>query len=702
MTAERDTRYRIGIDVGGTFTKAALLDDVTHAIVARASVHTTHDHPRGVAAGVVDVFRAVLDQSGIAPTSIVFLAHSTTQATNALLEGDVATVGVFGIAGVAAAKLAEPQVKVAPIDLGSGRCLSTVNRFCPTENLTAQSASDIIAALKSEGADVIVASAAFGVDDTGAEDLVRAAASAQGLATTCGHEITRLYGLAVRTRTAVVNASILPRMIATADMTEASVREAGISAPLMIMRSDGGVMDFSEMRRRPAMTMLSGPAASIAGALMHVRMSDGIYFEVGGTSTNLGVIQSGRPSIAYARIGGHETYLTSLDVRVIGIAGGSLVRAKEGAVIDVGPRSAHIAGLPYSAFAPADVFSQARLELFAVAGGDPDHVAVRGSDGVRYALTNTCAANVLGTARPGMHCYAGTAAARAAFAPFARFLGLDVDRAARAVLDCAAAKITPVIESIVQHYKLEADQQTIIGVGGGAGALIPIVAERMGLRYEIAPNAEIISSIGSALAMVREVIERIIPHMTPDDIQRVRQEAIDAVAALGANRDTIEVTIDVDRLTQRVRAIASGAAEMRARGIGGTLHETEARAIAARSLGIATSALALSAETSGFRVYQPRGATDGPVRCVDAEGVLRVQRGHAHVVATTAAVCLNAIRAAFDQATSAISLYVLVRHRLIDLTGLADRDPLVTLASAELLAEASDERVILVVVHRLA
>ena len=233
-------------------------------VVDRYSVLTTHADERGVASGVVEVFRNVLERSKVDPKDVIFLAHSTTQATNALLEGDVAAVGVIGTATRVESMLARGQSNIREIELAPGRFLRPGPRFVTTETLTPDSARAAVAELKAEGVRVIVATSAFGVDDNTGEEMLRTAAVEGGVAVTCGHEISKLYGLTTRTRTAVINASILPRMIDTATMTEASVREAGIEAPLMIMRGDGGVMDIQEMRRRPAMTMLSGPAAATA------------------------------------------------------------------------------------------------------------------------------------------------------------------------------------------------------------------------------------------------------------------------------------------------------------------------------------------------------------------------------------------------------------------------------------------------------
>jgi N-methylhydantoinase A/oxoprolinase/acetone carboxylase beta subunit len=364
--------YRIGIDVGGTFTKAVLIDNATHDVVGRFSVLTTHSDPRGVAKGVVEVFRTVLERSGVDPGEVIFLAHSTTQATNALLEGDVAKVGVIGMATRVESLLAKGQSAMKPIELAPGRHLKPVKPVHHQGNADRRhrpQGDRGTEGRRGEGHRRQLR--LWSRRQRSGRKNTRARGDA-GLAATCGHEITKLYGLTTRTRTAVINASILPKMIDTAVMTEASVREAGILAPLMIMRGDGGVMDIAEMRRRPAMTMLSGPAASVAGALMHLRVTDGIYFEVGGTSTNIGVIRNGRPTVKYARVGGHETYVSSLDVRVIGIAGGSMVRIRDGKIVDVGPRSAHIAGLPYSAFAKPEDIIDPVIELFRPKSDDPD------------------------------------------------------------------------------------------------------------------------------------------------------------------------------------------------------------------------------------------------------------------------------------------------------------------------------------------
>ncbi len=701
MTTSR--AYRIGIDVGGTFTKAVLIESASREVVGRASVLTTHGHERGVANGVVEVFRRVLADTGVKPEQVVFLAHSTTQATNALLEGDVAAVGVIGMASANAAKLAEAQVRIAPIELAPGRMLETSNQFLVSDGLGEDPVRRAIAALVAEGANVLVASAAFGVDNTGTEELVRTLGAEAGLATTCGHEITRLYGLTTRTRTAVINASILPRMIATANMTEASVREAGITAPLMVMRGDGGVMDIKEMRRRPAMTMLSGPAASVAGALMHLKISDGIYFEVGGTSTNIGVIRNGRPTVAYARVGGHETYVSSLDVRVIGIAGGSLVRATSGRLLDVGPRSAHIAGLPYAAFADPAVMAEPVVELFEPKPGDGDYVAVRCADGRRYALTTTCAANVLGYTRPGVHAHGNPEAARKAFAAVAHLLGTTVQAAARAVLECAAAKVVPVVQSLIKEYELDADQCLLIGEGGGAGSLIPFVAELMGLKHEISRDAEVISSIGVALALVRDVVERIIPHPQPDDLLAIRREALEAVVRLGADPGGVDVTVEVDPMTHRVRATAMGAAEMHVKDADGAISEREARGIAARSLGVAMDGLELAGATAGMRIYRIVGEGVRGVRVVDWAGTVRVQRSRALVAMTTPADARGAIeslwRAAGGGEGTALShpgLVLLFERHLVDLSGVESLAQAVALATSDLDGRAADVVVALV------
>lgn len=123
-------QVRVGIDVGGTYTKAVAIDNGTHEIIGKSSVKTTHDDPAGVAAGVVITFRNVLRDHHISPEDVIFVAHSTTQATNALVEGDVANVGIIGVAGGGLEGfLAKRQVHIDDIEIAAGKMIKILNCF---------------------------------------------------------------------------------------------------------------------------------------------------------------------------------------------------------------------------------------------------------------------------------------------------------------------------------------------------------------------------------------------------------------------------------------------------------------------------------------------------------------------------------------------------------------------------------------------
>jgi len=705
---------RIGIDVGGTFTKAVAIDNATLAIIGKASTLTTHRAAEGVAAGVVAVFRDVLDQHRIDPRAVRFVAHSTTQATNAVLEGDVAPVGILGMgAGLVQRYLARMQTNIGAIELAPGKILTTHHAFLRSTEVSPERVRRELELLRARGARVIVASEAFGVDAEANEGLVGDMARELGLPACGGSQLTKLYGLTVRTRTAVVNASILPKMMETADMTEQSVRAARIEAPLMIMRGDGGLMDVQEMRRRPIVTMLSGPAASVAGALMYLRVSDGIFFEVGGTSTNIGVIRNGRPMVKYVDLGGHRTFLNSLDVRVLGVAGGSMPRLAGGRLVDVGPRSAHIAGLPYAAFAPAEQLRGCELIAVKPQPADPeDYAAVRTRSGAVYAITNTCAANALGMARPGDYAYANPEAARLALGALAGAMGTDIEQAACQILEIPARKITRLIETLMDEYRLERRGVVLVGGGGGAAALIPFTAKAMSLAYQISENAEVISSIGVALSMVRDVVERTIPNPRPEDIVAIKREALEAAVRVGAAPDSVQVTVEVDAPRSRIRATALGTTELKARDLLKEVGEAEARQIAARAMHAEPATVRLLAGTETMRVYEGQveerqwglfRRTRRPIRVVDHQGFVKLQRDAALVRQTTIGSWAEGFSRLWQEGTVYVGdatvfpdMFLVVGSRLVDLSGMQALEHAQGVARTELEGRLAEEVVVLI------
>ncbi|WP_329586604.1 hydantoinase/oxoprolinase family protein [Streptomyces sp. NBC_01362] len=704
-------RIRVGIDVGGTFTDAVAVDATTLELLGQVKVPTSHHHEDGVAHGIVEALDRLLEQTGRAAEDVAFLAHGTTQATNALLEGDVATVGLIGIGTGPGAVLTRRLASLGRLELAPGKRLPLAYAHVadPEDPDEVRTAVDTVTR---DGAQVLVASEPFGVDRPEGEQAVLEAARPRGLPMTAAHEITSLYGLAKRTRTAVVNAAILPRMLATADLVDASITKAGVNAPLMVMRCDGGVMSLDEMRRRPLLTVLSGPAAGVAGALMQERISEGLFLETGGTSTDISVVRRGKVAVRHATILGKASYLSALDVRTVGVGGGSMVRIDGGKVVGVGPRSAHIAGLPYACFATLDELRDARIATVRPMDGDPDDYAVIDAAGGRYAITMTCAANALGRVPEDDFARCDQDVARAALAPLAAALSTDVATAAARLLDAGTEQVRAVTDAMIRDYRLEKDTAVLVGGGGGAASVTPHLASVTGQEGRIARHSEVISPIGVALALVREQIERIIPGAGQEQILAVRAEAEAAIVAQGAAADGVEVEVTVDPQTSTVRAVATGATELRTQDRAHRADGNERLRAAAASLKADPADVSILATTPAHTVYGTEvrrrfRATRRPVRVVDADGVVRLHAPDALVETTTVAAAPETLARLVGEATSygdggvrAPALRLLLGSRIADLSGVLDPQPLLALARSELGTRAADEPVVAVVEAR--
>ena len=597
-------RVRIGIDVGGTFTKAVAIDAKTGNILGKSTVPTTHNAKRGVSEGIVTALTEVLE-TGIGIDEIELISHSTTQAINALLESDTSKVGIIAMGVGPTKKDVIKRTNLQDPSINTNQDIKVAHEFLDTSHLiTDKEVEETVQRLKDKGAQVIVATEAFGVDDPSNELFVMNESSKQNLPSTASHEISGIYGLEIRTLTAAVNASVLPKTFQVANYVEEAIRETGVTAPLMIMKGDGGVSSMDTFKTKPILTILSGPAASVAGALLHLKVTNGIFVEVGGTSTNICIIKNGKPEIRYATVKDHPTCIRSMDVRILGVAGGSMVGLEKNRISHVGPRSAHIAGLRYSCFAdPADLKTGKIILIKPKPNDKAEYVAIK-CEKETFAITNTCAANALGMINEGDYSYANQESAKIALKLLAEHVHMPFHEIAMSIIQTASFEIMKTISHILKEFKLPPSSTKLIGGGGGASVLVPFVAKQMGIKYERAEHAEVISSIGVASSMLQEEIEQTMAEPTPEKISLAHKKIHSMLVDKGALPESIVINSEYISEKSLLRVTAVGNVELDSAETSKNIFTlSDAKKRASEIINISEELVELSFETDHYFVF---------------------------------------------------------------------------------------------------
>ena len=274
--------------------------------------------------------------------------------------------------------------------------------------------------------------------------------------------------------------------------------DAGIGGSIMVMRGDGGATNLAGFRRGPARTLYSGPAASVAGALDQRRLRRDRRGGRGHFHERCRDPQ--RTAADVIRAGGDACDRHSRSRRPRRRSRGWLDAAgTPPSGVGVGPRSAHIAGLEYSCFAPPEALQDAQAVEVAPSPGDPADYLALVEGGRRYALTNTCAANLLGIVERGDYAAGSQEAARMAFEVAGEYLRLAPEEVARRMLEASGRTVGELVGAAMHDHGL--DQPVLVALGGGAGGLGRHVAALCGLDCVVPSDAEVISSIGDAMSL---------------------------------------------------------------------------------------------------------------------------------------------------------------------------------------------------------
>ena len=487
--------YRLGVDVGGTFTDLLLFNVETGACWR----HKTPSTPPDSSAGVLTGLTAICAEAGIAPSAIDTFLHGTTVATNAVLEGKGARVGLvttegyrhlmqiarsFVPGGLAAWIIWPKPTPLAALEdtvTIKGRMDAAGNEVRPLDENDVRTQLGVLKAQRVEAVTVSLINAyASGAHETRVGQI--AAEVLPGVPVSLSHEVLPEMQEYERTLTTVANAAVRPVVSKYVSNLRAKLADAGMAGKLALLRSDGGLMSALKAEEHPVNILMSGPAGGVTGALWVGRnagIRNILTLDVGGTSTDVALIENLEPRRQRTTEVGHLSVRASaLDVKTVGAGGGSIAYVPDlTKALRVGPQSA---------------------------GAEPGPVAY-GKGGELPTVTD---ANVVLGYLPenllGGSFKLDRAGAKRAVQTIADALGIELMAAARGIIDIVNENMFGALRMISVQQGYDPRHFALMGFGGAGPLHVNAVARLMGSWPAIAPvSPGVLCALGDATTRMR-------------------------------------------------------------------------------------------------------------------------------------------------------------------------------------------------------
>jgi len=484
--------YRVGVDIGGTFTDFAVLDEANRLYTLK--VFSTPGKPGGeVIAGLA----ALRERYGIAPADITYFTHGTTVGVNTIIQRNGAALCLITTENfqdvLELGRLKTPDVyslfsrRPRPL-IGKDRVFQVRERILHDGTvLTAldeDSARAAIAQAVAFGAGGLVVALINAYRNDVHEQRIRAIAAemAPDLPVTCAAEVWPVVREYERTVTAVLNAYVQPRMSHYLTSLQAALREAGVPAEAQITKSNGGVMRAELGKTACVDVLLSGTASGVTGAC-HVARLGGFRnvasLDIGGTSADVALIIDGAAQYGTGeQIGQFQLHVPSVSVASIGGGGGSIARVDEQGVLKSGPASA--GSEPGPACYGRGGTLATTTDAFVVCGFLGQVELAYGAVGIDRTR------------------------AEAAIAPLAASLGLDVRQAGESIIKVATSGMYAEMTKVFARHGMEAKAFALMAFGGAGPMMACFVAREAGIgTVLVPPTPGVLSALGGLVCDTR-------------------------------------------------------------------------------------------------------------------------------------------------------------------------------------------------------